>query len=475
MTQTVIGITLCWLIALGVSSAKAATPNIVLVMTDDQGWGQLGVAGHPRLKTPHLDAMANNGLRFDRFYAGAPVCSPTRASVLTGRTNMRTGVQSHGYALRHQEKTLAEALKQAGYATGHFGKWHLNGLRGPGVPILKDDPYHPGRFGFDTWLSVTNFFDMHPVMSRQGVFEEFEGDSSGIIVAGALEFMEQQMQANRPFLSVIWYGTPHAPFMASDADKALFADLDEASQDQHGELVAMDRSMGALRTGLRSLGIAEDTLLWFCSDNGGLAKIQPETVGGLRANKGSLYEGGIRVPAIVEWPKRIRPGRVTHYPASTLDIFPTLAEIVDLPDSTRAMPQDGDSLNLLFDRDLARRAKPIPFQCFGETALIDNEYKLLQLGRNKQAKRYELYDLDQDPTESKDLYKQETATAERMTAAMTALQTSIQRSFIGADYPEKRLQPADPEPRFWTTVKGYKPYFETWRKRPEYRSRLQNF
>ncbi len=116
------------------SVAADSRPNIILVMADDQGWGQTGYYNNPVLKTPNLDAMAANGLRFDRYYAAAPVCSPTRASVLTGRTNERTGVMSHGYALRRQEKTIAQALKNAGYVTGHFGKWHLNGLRGPGVP-----------------------------------------------------------------------------------------------------------------------------------------------------------------------------------------------------------------------------------------------------------------------------------------------------------------------------------------------------
>ena len=118
-------------------------PNVILVMTDDQGWGQTSYNNHPILKTPNLDAMADGGLRFNRFYAAAPVCSPTRASVLTGRTNMRTGVESHGYALRKQEKTLATALRDAGYVTGHFGKWHLNGMRGPGVPILESGHASP--------------------------------------------------------------------------------------------------------------------------------------------------------------------------------------------------------------------------------------------------------------------------------------------------------------------------------------------
>ena len=143
-------------------------PNVVLVMADDHGYGDCGYTGHPFVQTPNLDAMADNGLRFDRFYAGAPVCSPTRASVLTGRANDRTGVPSHGHALHRQEKTIAAALRDAGYRTGHFGKWHLNALRGPGVPVIGDDRHSPGVFGFDTWLTVTNFFDIDPVMRPCG-------------------------------------------------------------------------------------------------------------------------------------------------------------------------------------------------------------------------------------------------------------------------------------------------------------------
>ncbi|MEM1071115.1 MAG: sulfatase-like hydrolase/transferase, partial [Planctomycetota bacterium] len=149
----------------------ASRPHIVLVMADDQGWGQTGYNGHSILKTHNLDAMAASGLRFDRFYAGAPVCSPTRGSVLTGRANDRIGVASHGHALRRQEISIAQILADAGYATGHFGKWHLNALRGPGVPILASDDHNPGEFGFDTWISVTNFFDRDPLLSRQGKFE----------------------------------------------------------------------------------------------------------------------------------------------------------------------------------------------------------------------------------------------------------------------------------------------------------------
>jgi len=448
----------------------AEKPNVILVMADDQGWGQTSYNNHPLLKTPNLDAMAANGLRFDRFYAAAPVCSPTRASVLTGRTNRRTGVESHGYALRLQEKTIAQAMQDAGYATGHFGKWHLNGMRGPGVPIFASDTHNPGSFGFQKWLSVTNFFDRDPVMSRAGEFEEFQGDSSEIIVDEAIKFIKANAQANKPSFTVIWYGTPHSPFMAAEADAKPFAHLDKNSQDQHGELVAMDRSIGTLRKALRDAGIADNTILWFTSDNGGLPKIKPNTVGGLRGFKGSVYEGGLRVPAIVEWPAKVKP-RITKFPAVSMDIFPTIAEIVGLSDSSMLAKRDGMSLTKLFDQEITKRNKPIPFACLGKQAVIDDNIKLVHSGaKNKQKKQFELYDLSSDPNESNNLIEKKPELAKRMKQLMKEFDDSIEASVAGKDYVSGKLKDENPEPRFWTEVPAYAPYFEKWKDRPEYGS-----
>lgn len=445
-------------------------PNIVLVMADDQGWGQTGYYHHPVLKTPNLDKMAQHGLRFDRFYAGAPVCSPTRASVLTGRANDRTGVESHGYALRRQEITIAKILGGAGYATGHFGKWHLNALRGPGVPILKSDDHNPGEFGFDQWLSVTNFFDRDPILSRRGSFEEFQGDSSEIVVEQALEFIGQQSVSGTPVLAVIWYGTPHNPFRAAAPDMRAFAELDEQSRQHYGELVAMDRSIGTLRRGLRELGIGENTLVWFCSDNGGLPKIKPETVGGLRGNKGTIYEGGLRVPGIIEWPAGIASPRTTAYPASVLDIVPTLLAITSVSHPDEARPSDGISLLPLFSRELGRREKPIPFRHIGRAAWIDNHMKLLT--NDISSGEFELYDLNSDSAEASDLAQQRPDVVARMKQQLLAWNASVDDSFAGKDYPAGRVDPREPKPRFWTEVDQYKPFFEQWRSRWEYRSRL---
>jgi arylsulfatase A-like enzyme len=457
------------LLGLGVS-VSAARPNIVLVMTDDQGWGQMGYYQHPVLKTPNLDAMAANGLRLDRFYAGAPNCSPTRATVMTGRTNDRTGVQNHGYPLRLQEKTLPQAMRKAGYATGHFGKWHLNGIRGPGVPILAEDDHGPGVFGFDEWVSVSNFFDRDPLMSRQGKIEAFEGDSSEIVVAEALKFMRRQTQAGKPFFVVIWYGTPHSPFVAGKEDQKPFADLDKNSMNHYGEIVAMDRSIGALRKGLRSLAVADNTLFWFNSDNGGLPKITPETVGGLRGFKGSVYEGGIRVPAVIEWPAVIRSPRVSQHPVGTVDIFPTLADVVGLPDSAMLQPADGVSVRGLFTKELGRRKRPLGFRHTNRGALVDHDYKLVvpKIG----SERFELYNLAHDQNETSNLFTKEAKVARRMVKWFKEWNESVNRSVAGQDYPAGKVTPAEREPIFWMELPAYEPYFEAWKKRPEYAGRL---
>ncbi len=451
-----------------VASAESP-PHIVFVMADDMGWGQTGYRNHPVLKTPNLDAMAANGLRFERFYAGGPVCSPTRASVLTGRSHERAGVLSHGYALRLQEKTIAQALKQAGYVTGHFGKWHLNGHRGPGAPIFADDPHSPGKFGFDEWVSVSNFYDVNPLMSRAGKFESMQGDSSEIAVAEAVKFLKKHRAASKPMFAVIWYGTPHSPFKALDADKVAFGELNGASANHYGELVAMDRSLGTLRQSLRDFGLADNTLLVFCSDNGGLPNIQPETVGGLRGNKGSLFEGGIRVPGIIEWPAVIKP-RVTNYPACVMDLFPTVADIVGLPEIATIKPLDGLSLEPLFAKELGERRAPIGFRYQNQRALIGDRYKVhtANLGSGK----FGLYDLVDDPKESRDLSLDQPELFARMKQQLLDWNTGIDASFAGKDYPEGRVVPPDPEPVNWFETPQYQPFLTEWKQRWEFQNYL---
>ncbi|RZO75023.1 MAG: N-acetylgalactosamine 6-sulfate sulfatase [OM182 bacterium] len=428
------------------TATRADSPNVILVMSDDQGWTQTGYYGHPIADTPNLDDMANSGLRMDRFYAGAPFCVPTRATVLTGRTNARTGVLPSG-AINKQEKILATAFKEAGYATGHFGKWHLSGAedrRDTAVPA--SNPYNPGEYGFDYWLSKSIQFNLDPILSRNGVIEQFKGDGSEVIVDEALKFITEQSKKNKPFFVLVWYSTPHRDFEASQKDVAPYLDrTDESSALQLGELAAMDRSLGTLRQGLRDLDIDKNTLVWFTSDNGGLPDItyredlpgvHPDTTGHLRGFKKDLYEGGIRVPTIVEWPGTIEH-RVSHYPSSTIDMFLTLIDIAGLsPDSINAV-NDGVSLEPVFkNEEPSRRDKPMGFRANAGRAWLDNDWKLVRNYTSGEDGPYELYNVVGDPSESNNLIDQRPDVAASMLAELEAWNASIEKSIAGLDYLE---------------------------------------
>ncbi|MGC9326012.1 MAG: sulfatase-like hydrolase/transferase, partial [Candidatus Hinthialibacter sp.] len=298
------------------ASPNQKKPNIVLCMADDQGWGDMAYNGHPVLQTPHFDAFASSALRFDRFYAAAPVCSPTRGSVMTGRHPNRFGCFKWGHTLRPQEITLAEALKTAGYTTGHFGKWHLGSVE-------SGSPVNPGASGFDEWLSAPNFFDNDPILSREGNAVPLQGESSMITVDAALEFIRRQAESPQPFFAVVWFGSPHNPHIALDEDRRLYSDEKENVQHFYGEITAMDRAFGKLRRELRELGVHENTILWYCSDNGGLPNLG--ATGG-RGHKAQIYEGGLRVPAMLEWPARIPHPQPNAVPCCTSDIYPTLLD-----------------------------------------------------------------------------------------------------------------------------------------------------
>ena len=211
----------------------------------------------------------------------------------------------------------------------------------------------------------------------------------------------------------------------------------------------------------------QNTLLWFTSDNGGLPGFDPDTTGGLRGYKSSMYEGGLRVPAIIEWPKVITKPRITKYPAGAVDIFPTIAQAAGLPASSMLQPQDGVSLKPLFSNEIGPRKKPLPFRSRDRLAIIDNEYKLISLP-NKRGVKLELYNLEKDTAEAINLFEKEPRIAQRLKKKAEAINASIEASVAGKDYPEGKVKQPQPPRIFWHTVDAYKPFFPEWRKRPEY-------
>ncbi len=438
-----------------VSAIAAEKTNFFLCMTDDQGWGDVGYMGHPHLKTPVLDEMAASGLRFDRFYAPGPVCSPSRGGFMTGRTPSRYGSYSFGNITRTEEITLGELAQSAGYATAHYGKWHIG-------PALKDHPLSPDGQGFDDWLAHDNFFDLNPELIRNGAEPEvIKGETSDILATETVRFMRENHKAGKPFLIVVWFPSPHTKYKAAKKDLELYSHINESrNANYYGELSGVDRGMGTIRKALRELGIEKNTFLLFTSDNGpeGAGK-----TGGLKGRKHKFTEGGIRVPGIIEWPARITKPAVTSIPAGTIDLFPTIRDIIGAEKVASDRPLDGISLLPLFDGKWTSRPKPMGFgrvkagrsvsdgkwfhgytktgkaRTFksethfdppasfsgNEGVWIDNDFKLLD-GK--------LFNLKDDPKEKTNLAGQMPERLQRMKKELGTWQTSVARSLCGYDY-----------------------------------------
>ena len=329
-----------------------AFPNVILLMSDDQGWGDVGFNGNEKIHTPHLDAMAAEGVRFNRFYASAPLCSPTRGGCLTGRYPFRFGVlAAHTGGMRVGEITIAEMLKSKGYRTGFFGKWHLGwvkesdaGSRGFYSP--------PSQHGFDTHFATTSAVPTwDPTMTpgnwsgwgskpgepwkggtpyvRDGieVARNMAGDDSRIIMDRVIPFIEENRE--QPFFATVWFHAPHEPVVAGAEYRKRYAKYGTARQNLYGCITAMDEQIGRLRTRLDELGLSKSTVVFFCSDNGPADKLTRKGVasaGPFRGHKHTMYEGGLLVPACAVWPGVIPAGTTTDVRCSTLDYFPTIAK-----------------------------------------------------------------------------------------------------------------------------------------------------
>ncbi len=454
-------------IACAETPRKSGKPNIILVMADDQGWGDTGYNGHPFVQTTARDAMAKDGFVFDRFYAGAPVCSPTRASVMTGRSPIRTKVTNHGRYMRPHEQTIGETLKAAGYVTGIFGKVHL----GSGQP---ESPCNPSGMGLDEWAIGLPFFDNDPYLSRNGKVEHRKGKGSVILMDDAIAFLKNHKDDNRPMFTVIWFPSPHSPHAeVPDGPPRLYATKHDAGYFR--EITLLDQQVGRLRGDLRGIGIRQNTILWYCSDNGGLVK---RSSGG-REKKGSIYEGGLRVPAIIEWPARKLKGR-TAVPVSTSDMYPTLLAMAGVKLHAPHL-LDGIDVSDIIAGTTRKRSKPMGFWHNiqgGQLTYSDNFLKAIMnkqqagapLPHNPQrmrkdvdefpqfpedtakghaawndwpwklhrinGERFELYNLTEDPMETTDLSKDpdHTRRFEQMKKELDGWMRSVVRSLNGKDY-----------------------------------------
>jgi len=325
---------------------SARTPSVLLIFTDDQGWADLGVQGAQGFRTPNLDRLAAEGVRFTDFYVSQPVCSASRSSLLTGCYANRIGI--HGalgpdspIGIGADEQTLAELLHGRGYATAIFGKWHLG----------HRPPFLPQRHGFDRYYGIPYSNDMwpgHPENPKAwGDLPTIEGDTpvgyntdqddfTGEFTRRSIEFIREQTALDRPFFVYLAHPMPHVPLHASAAAR------DASARGLYGDVIQeIDAGVGRLLDTLEECGVAEDTLVLFASDNGPWLSYGDHagSAGPLREGKGTTFEGGVRVPFLARWPGHIPAGRVVHTPAMTIDLLPTIAGLVGAP--LPSLPIDG--------------------------------------------------------------------------------------------------------------------------------------
>lgn len=381
------------------AQAEVTRPNVVLIMTDDQGWGDVGCHGNEIIQTPHLDRLAGRGVRFDRFYV-SPVCAPTRASLLTGGYDVRTGVSGvtgRREVMRASELTIAELLRGAGYRTACFGKWH-NG---------EQYPNHPRGQGFDRFFGFcaghwNNYFDS--TLEDNGVAVETMGYITDVITDAAIDFLRQP--ADRPFFCYVPYNAPHTPWQVPDDwfDRYADTELSVATRSAYAMVSNIDHNVGRILKTLEERNLSESTIVVFLTDNGPNGD---RYNGGMRGRKGSVHEGGVRVPLFVCWPGKLKPRTVTRI-AAHIDLLPTLAELcgVEVPHARRL---DGRSL------------VPLLRSASAEENWTDRGIFTMRPTRNGQVRgavrtqRYrfvrertdQLYDMQADPAQKRDISRKQ--------------------------------------------------------------------
>jgi arylsulfatase A len=393
--------------------AKDKPTNFVVFLTDDLGWGDLACYGHPVIKTPNLDKFAKQGMRFTQSYSACGVCSPSRSSILTGRTPYRNGVWrwipgGHQVHLRTSEITSAELLKAKGYETCHVGKWHLNGKFNS-----KDQP-QPDEHGFDHWMATQNNAapnHRNPknfVRNRKEV-GELEGYSAPLVVEEGIRWLKEKRDPKKPFFLNVWTHEPHLPIESDPKFMELYKEFeDEGIRQHHGNVTQIDHAFGKLMKALEELGETENTFVIFTSDNGpegnGLKGRTRGSTGGLRERKRSSHEGGIRVPGIIRWPGQVPAGSTNRTPIIGSDVFSTMLAIADIPlPGDRTI--DGVDIRPVFAKKELTRPVPLYWRnhlarADIHVALRDGEWKILG---NASLDKFQLYHIEKDWQEKFDL------------------------------------------------------------------------
>lgn len=419
-----------------VGAAEAAKPNIIILLCDDLGYGDLSCFAHPATKTPHLDKLASEGLKLTNCYSAMPVCSPSRAGLMTGRVPNRLGIHDwiparSGVYLRPQEVTIAQILRKAGYRTLHAGKWHLNSKVDGSEPT-------PGDAGFEHWLytqnnAAPNHLNPTNFIRNGKPAGKLNGPSSHVVVEEAMQWLGGVK--DQPFFLNLWFHETHEPVAAAEEYLQLYPDEPNADRKHYyGDVSQMDAAVGKLMKYLDDNKLRENTFVFFSSDNG------PETLnrykagfrsygspGPLRGMKLHVTEAGYRVPGIIRWPARIRPGGVSSEPVCSVDLLPTLCSLAQVePPRDRAL--DGANILPLFEGKPVVRPHPLYWQydrAISEPWTISMREGPWKLLANATLDRFALYNLDEDVSEKHDLAEKDPDRVRSMAATMKTLHAQI--------------------------------------------------
>lgn len=401
---------------------ESSPPNIVFILADDLGYSQIGCNGSDYYQTPHIDKLAQEGMRFTNAYAACPVCSPTRASIMTGKyparlhlTDFIPGSNRTDHPLTQpnwqkylplEEQTIAETLKTKGYATAHFGKWHLSQAKMPPESL----PFNPDKQGFDE-----SFVTYKPSGSMKQPWQKAELDAHNVdtITNLSLSFLERN-QSN-PFFLFVSHNTIHDPLAERAATIAKYEKMNATNEPENHPIVAamierLDKSCGQIFDKIEDLGLSENTIVIFFGDNGGRDKYAKQTP--FRSGKGWLYEGGIREPLVMKWGDKIPSGTVSDAMISSIDFLPTLTELVGLTPTIENM--DGKSFSTVLLEGNKNHHSDLYWHyphyhgsgMMPAGAIRSNHYKLIEWYEPKltgKSKYLELFNLSEDQGETKDL------------------------------------------------------------------------
>ena len=423
-------------------------PNVVVLLADDLGYQDVGCYGGP-VRTPAIDQLAKEGVRFTEFYSGCAVCSPSRATLLTGRHHIRTGVYSwisdeaQNSHLLLRERTIAEILKDRGYSTAHIGKWHL------GLPTKNRSKPTPSHHGFDYWFTTWN--NASPSHKNPNNFIRngeavgpLEGYSCQLVADEAIDWLDHHRHPKAPFFLNIWFHEPHAPIAAPDKIVSIYGELKDKAAIYSGTIDNTDRAIHRVVEKLKAMGVRENTLIIYASDNG---SYREDRTGNLRGKKGSNWDGGIRVPGIFSWPGVIKQNRAVKEPAGLVDILPTLCGLLNLEVPKDRMI-DGSDLSTLLQGEANKfrrhqplfwhlqKSRPIVAMRDGDFSLVANpDYEIPQSNMFQESwipiiktggyKDFQLFDLSKDPGQIENIASENPELLNKLKAKLLKMNQSI--------------------------------------------------